>query len=123
MTAVPGSVVLIRLRHDTAGGDYTEWTGRATGVPGLAAFLKSNGVMWGLAHERSGLSLGWYSENPELVVAFAHDIGLLTDWSAPAAEHHYDGDLWTRVNTVAAGIGMTRRDRPLCDSSLLADLA
>jgi hypothetical protein len=38
---------------------------------------------WGVGHERSGLSLGWYADEPEQAIAFAATLGTMGDWTIP----------------------------------------
>jgi hypothetical protein len=55
---------------------------RASGVPGLIVNMDPRANdLWGVTHERSGLALGFWTSDPELIIRFAHELRTLADWT------------------------------------------
>lgn len=79
----PGTPVQVKIRQDDD-PPVIEMTGRHTGIPGLVANRAPDREceeLWGVTHYRSGLGLGFWTEDPELAIRFAHEIGKLADWT------------------------------------------
>lgn len=99
MATPAGALVDVTVRVSDEPDGVETIPARTTGVPGLVANRAPSGSgQWGITHQRSGLSIGFWTDDPELVVRFAHAIAHVVDWSASAAE------IRDKVKTVAPEI-------------------
>lgn len=82
----PGTPVEVTIKVGNV-DNRTRIMARATSIPGLVANQGDNNTdLWTVTHERSGLSLGWWTTDPELAMRFAHAIASFADWTLSAED-------------------------------------
>lgn len=115
MSPQPGTPYPITVKD--LRGEPFDLLGRATGVPGLVANMSLNNTgEWGITHERSGLSLGWWTTDPELAIRYAHAVAEVADWTLSAGEIRTSvGGKGSEVRLAAERLGLRyggRHEKP-----------
>lgn len=111
MNAPIGSRFTATVRYDDGRGSTTcEVLACVSGVPGLIVNQgPDNAGLWGVTHERSGAAIGWWTEDPELAVRFAHAIADLADWTEEgSALQDRSPTLGREVHALGGELGLER---------------
>lgn len=111
LTHAPGTMLAFTIIDGD--GNRLDVVGRATGVPGLVANrAPALPDEWGITHQRSGVSLGWWTSDPELAIRFAHEVSNLMDRTARAADIVAATGLSSAVNEAGERLGLWRGGTP-----------